>query len=322
MDEFRQSTMEKLSSEGILFDRKVKLMPVPRQGAMISDPKHAGYFMYDNTSIELCLPFDKNGRGLKRILNEKEQAFFEQELRVDLNLYKKNDNFWHTFAVKITKDSNLLTQGVSFDLSDPMDNLRWRVLKVQSSVAPSWEERFDSGEYRFALVEEGYEDRSKVTKAMKMHGIYAHLSKMQTSRPKLLDFLHVYWTQHPKTKRPDPDATIDTLVGMIQQIIDDDPNGYVAIMKDANYEVKVFIYRAMTSQYITRDGISGPFLLEGRYLGRTMAEAAIAILTPEFNEDYLRIKAYMSEHKTSTMVNAKPGTQVTPKTGETPKEPI
>jgi hypothetical protein len=267
--------------------------------------------MYDGTSFEVDLPYDLKGRSLKKILNEREMAFFEAKLRKDLDFNKRTDNFWHTFKVHVIKDDNLMLNGIEFDLSDPMDNLRWRVLKVHPWIAPSWDDRYESGEYKFALVEAGYQDRTKATKAEKMRKAYQYLGRLQGSRVKMSDFLHVYWLGKPRSKRPDPEAPTDVLIGMIQQIIEDDLDGLLAIESDVNYDAKIFIYKAMSAGYVTREGIAGNFLLEGRYLGRTLPEASVNIVTPEWNEDYLRIKTYLGEHKTSAMVNKKDGESLT-----------
>lgn len=282
----------KLSSQGILFDKKVVLMPVTREGGMITDKNHVGFFMYDGTKSEFVLPLRRYG-GLLQILTQEEQEFFEERLRVDLSFSKKKDNYWHTFRVTITKDSNFLEKGHTLDLSDPIQNLQWRILKVNPAVAPSWEDRFEDGAYRFALTDPNHQDVAKSVKADRMKTIYRHFASIDAVSVKMYDFLSVYWMQVPKSRRPDPQSSSDVFKSMIQDIIDSDPNGYMRVIEDTNYETKLFLNRAMAAGYIDRSGVRGDYNIDGRYLGKNLDEAVSNILSSEFHADLLRVRALL-----------------------------
>ena len=286
------TTTAKTTAQGILINKKVVLMPVPRDGAMITDKKHIGYFMYDGTKAEFVVPLRKHG-GLLPILTSEEQEFFEEKLREDLSFTKKKDNFWHTFRVTITKDSSFMEEGFTLDLSDITDNLKWRVLRASPSVAPTWEERYESGEYRFALTDPGHQEAANSARAEKMKAIYRHFAGIDSSRTKMYDFLNVHWMQVPKSRRPDPESTIEIFKSMIQDIIDGDPNSYVAVIEDANYETKLFINRAMVAGYIDRLGIKGDYNIDGRFLGKNLNDAVRNILSSEYHDDLLRIRALL-----------------------------
>jgi hypothetical protein len=213
------------------------------------NPKgHDGEFMYSGTETHFVLPYDiKKGR-LASILTSEEQEFFESKLNEDLNIHKKIDNFWSTFTVKIRKDDKLMRDGYEMDLSDPIDNLRWRLLKIDSHVAPSWAERFDRGDYTFALVEENEMIESRARVADKKKDAYMFLGKIEGSTKKMIDFLRVYG------KKPSATATVDFLKGEIDKLIEDSKtiDNVIAIIKDNDYEMKLFIEDAIEAGAIVR----------------------------------------------------------------------
>ena len=281
--------------KNFLEDKKVKLIPVPRAGKMIDDPKHFGYFMYDGTRMSFCLPKSRSRRTLYPILNEEERKFFEKKLDLDLNIYKKEDNFWHTFRVEILKDDSFMANGYVFDLNDPMDNLKVRLLKIQEEVAPSWDERFDRGEYRFALVDIDHEDLVRVTRATKNEKAYKHLSKISGSADRLFDFLSIYHLQNPKAKRPSPEASRDSLYSQAQEIIENDINGFLAISEDEDYDTKLLIHRAISVGAINKNYTTREFFMpEGKYLGNSLDGVVRSLRSPEYQEDYLKVKAVVS----------------------------
>ena len=174
--------MKKSEKSNFLSDKIVNLVPVIRDGVWL--PKgHDGEFMYSGCIFGVDLPIDVKKGGFVRILDKAsgELGFFENELGEDLSFHKKENNFWRDFKIKIRKDDSLMQYGLKYDLSDPMDNLRYRVLKVSPYVAPSWAERFDRAEYRFALVDENEQREAKVKKATLEQDAYEHLGLIRHS---------------------------------------------------------------------------------------------------------------------------------------------
>ncbi len=275
-----------------LIDKKVVLMPSPRQGAINDDPKHKGYFKYDGTKTRFIVPMDIHRGGLINPLTDAERLYFEELLGEDLNSYKKKDNFWHKFEVLVTKDDELMRSGFLLDLSNPTDYLRWKVLLTNNDiVAPSWEERLDSGEYVWALRDLGYTENDRVKKAEIMTDVYSQFKKIQASKTKMFDLLCVFWLQNNKAKRPPEDAKADTYINMIQEIIDNTPQKFLDITKDANYEMKLLVTRALHVGAIQREGMREFTLDSGKFLGKTLSEVVINLTAPEFNTEMIRIKA-------------------------------
>ena len=279
--------------DGFLSEKKARLVAVPRDGAMIDDKAHVGYFMYDGTKIRFVLTKSRSKRTLYPLLDAKEEAFFQEALGgIDLNIYAKEDNFWHSFEVIIEKNESFMKFGLAFDLTDPMDNLKWRLLKIQPSVAPSWEQRYDNGEYRFALVDEDVESADKVTKAVSKEKAYKFLSKISNSATKMYDFLSIYALQNLKAKRPSSDATKDALYTQLSDTIDNDLKGFLAVAEDTNYEIKLLIHRGIGLGAIDKKIQSKDyFTSEGKFLGNNIEQVVSNLRTPEYQDDFIKLKA-------------------------------
>lgn len=289
---------DKTEMKNFLVEKKIKIVPVNRTGGMIDDPNHIGYFRYDGTKIVWVLPISRSKRTLMPILNTEEKEFFEKLLDLDLNFYKKNDNFWHKFYVEILVDDNFKKNGMILDLSDPMDNLKWRVWKTCPLVAHSWEERFDSGAYILAMVDEGYQEEQKATKAAKNLKAYKHLGKIEGSHTKLFDFLTIYALQHPKAKHPSSDSTIEALITQAEGVIVNDVSGYLDIVEDAEYETKLLIHRAIMAEAIVKKWSTKEYLTpEGKLLGNSLDDVVRNLRSAEYQEDYLKIKAVVTANK-------------------------
>jgi hypothetical protein len=193
-----------------------------------------------------------------------------------------------------------MASGHVFDLSDPIDNLSYRVVKANSNlVAPTWEDRYESGEYRFALRDEDYIDTQRSRKADLYTDAYTFLAKIKTSKVKMYDFLSVYWMQNSKSKRPSEGADTDVYTGMLQEIIENDVTGFLKVAKDKNYQTKILILKALSVGLIHKEPLRREYTMadSGRYLGKDIDQIVQNILTPEFNDDLLRIEAVIKSQK-------------------------
>lgn len=293
--------MEQTNQKPItLPNKKMVLMPVPRAGGLITDPNHKAFFMFPDTMVRFCLPYDMETMSLAKILTDEERQFFEGITGKDMNFYKMHkDNFWRTFEVKIKKDDDFMKNGITYDLSDPMDNLAYRVLNVQPTVAPTWEQRFDRGEYRFALRDLGYVEEQRIARSELNLKAYGLFGKMENSAQKLYDFLSVYFMQTGKGKRPPDNANKETYKGLIQDIIDNNVKEFISIAEDANFATKLMAVRGLSQGHITRDSFTKNFTIADtkRHLGASLDEVVANLLSPEFQEDKLRLEALIKSTK-------------------------
>jgi len=239
--------------KGYLQNKKVYLKPVIRGGKMITSPEHVAYFQYEGASNWFQLPKQEvTGVLANPFTTDEEKEFFEKELDLDLNIHKKKDNFWHTFFVKVIKDYGLMHDGYVFNLADPLDNIRYRVTKLQPMVAPSWDEKYNRGEYRFALVDEGYAEEAEQTTTNKTIEAYTFLGSIQNSIPNMKDFLGVYYLEKKEMKFVPEDADKDWLKKEVRKVIDNEVDLALKIINDPSAKVKNFILQAIRSGSIVK----------------------------------------------------------------------
>lgn len=282
---------------------KVHVKPILRSGRWLPDG-HSGSFMYDNTSVGIQVPIDKDTGRLKNPLTKEEQEFFESKAGLDLeegdlNPYKRRDNFWGDFVVFVRKNDSVITDKtilLTLDLSDPIQYVQYKVLMANTSkdgglVAPSWNDRLESGTYRIALVHEGQESKEKVKKADKMQKAYKYIGKIESSSQEMFDFLTVYYLQNAKSKRPSEDSDKDFYKSEIQDLLDTDLDGVIEIIDDAdNYEYKLLVHRGIKTgalKMIQGDKIE---TVDGVPLGNSLSQAVQWLKDDRHQDEYLRLK--------------------------------
>ena len=293
------ATREYGIEKGYLQNKIVRLKPIPRGNRMITDPSHSGYFMWEGASKQFCLMTNSYGVLINPFSSEAEEKFFSEILDLDLNTYKKKDNFWHTFYVKITKDHTLMSQGISFDLSEPMDNIRYRVLKQQKEVAPSWDDRFNRIEYKFALVDEDYEEVVQNQELDMMEEIFTYWGEIKSSVKKLRDFLTIYWMTKKTTKEVPLDSTKEFLTSEVKKIIDSDKTTMYEIIKDKNLPIKLFIARGMRAGAIVKEGIGTYYTVGSEEQKYSLSEFIdhVKFLKDSTDPIYLKIEAQINSQK-------------------------
>jgi hypothetical protein len=147
-------TKEEALKEGYLSNEIVYLRPIPRGGnkAVKNDIRNVALFQFTGAVTKFELRTDDRGTFKNPFKDEKEKKFFEDYLNLNLSVYDTNASWKHPelskqLMVTIRKDESLMREGHKFDLSDPWQNLQYRIVMSNSSyVSPSWESRFDLNE--------------------------------------------------------------------------------------------------------------------------------------------------------------------------------
>ena len=278
--------------KGYLEDKVVYLKPSPRQGKMIKSPIHIGYFMYEGAAVNFVLPKNARGELVNVFESKEEQEFFENELGVDLNPYKKKGNFWNTFTVKFQKNPITMYEGTKFDLSNPMDNLRVKVLKQCMDIAPSWDERFEYPSYKFALVEEDYEENKASDAAKQNQEIWKFFGSISNNSAKMKAFLGVYLASNKKIATVGSDVKKEWLMKEISEVIANDPEGYLKIVEDEHFSIKAFILSAVGVGAIEKAGVN-KYVIPGETTAWQLNELVeyLEQLKDDSDDIYLKLKA-------------------------------
>jgi hypothetical protein len=291
-------TVEEALEKGYLQQGKIKLMPVIKGGKMINDPAHVGFFMFDGASVQLCLPTDARGVLVNPFKSEEEKKFFEEALDVDLNLHKKKDNFWHNFYVKIIKDAAFMEFGIEFNLIDPLDNLRVRVLKLQPIVADDISKKDDRPEYKFAMVPEDYKDRAVLDEMDSQQKIWTYWGSIKDSSKKMVDFLTLYLMTKKTGKEVPADATVEFLASEISKIINEDKKGFLEVITDPDSSIKLFIGKALRIGAIQKSGVNS-YMFPGAEVRYTLKELVeeLTEMKKMTDDTYLKIKAQIDRYE-------------------------
>lgn len=277
---------EPLTIESILKNKKIIVKPIFRNNGNF--PKgHDGEFMFTDTVWSTDLRPEPGTNRYKAILTEEERLVFEKTLNLEpgsMSFYKKT-GFWPKFRVKLTKE------GKTLNLSEPLDYLEYLVLLADRRVAPNWNAKYDSGEYKFALVDEDETIKDNVNKSDLNKKAYKYLGKIEDSVEDMTMVIRLASNKIVKSK------DVEFLRSEVQKIIDSNIKGFVEVMEDKSFGTKAFINKALDAKALDRTVKGGYALKGGDEIGRTLSET-VEFLESNKNQDiFLKLKAQIDNKK-------------------------
>lgn len=286
----------KVMENTFMLPKKIILVqPVRRRGGWIPIG-HEADFLFKHSYFSVVVPKLQSGM-LKDPLTDEERDFFESTKSGmalkpgELSIYKKDNNYWNKFRVKLTKEV------LRLDLSNPMDYIKYKVLLSNSDViAPSSAEKFKKATYKFALVEEGQMDQDLVKSAKNKKEAYRAFGKMDNSPEKLKDFLGVYYTLKPGGKSIPVNAKLDFLIAETEKIIDADLETFLTILNDKDYETKIMINKAIRAKALEREK-SVYRTPEGITIGENLNQAIAYLNNPLNSEEIIKIQTRIDTSK-------------------------
>jgi len=271
-------------------DRQVMVVPVRRKGGWLPDG-HAASFLHNQAYWGFGVKVSPTTGSFTDPLTKEEREFFESDAsglalkKGDLNVYKKENNYWDDVSIKLRDEVKAL------DLSNPKDYITYKVLLTNSEViAPSAADKFKKGTYKFAIVEEGHKNEERVAAASNKKEAYRFLGKIDNSPEKMKDFLSVYYTMKPGGKQVAPNAKQDFLIAEIDKIMESDLSTFLKLAKDPSYDKKVLVHKALQARAIKRVGMAFT-TPEDVEIGNNL-EAVIAFMdNPANSDEVIKIKA-------------------------------
>ena len=233
-------------------NKKVRVKPNYKNSGWVKNPKHAAYFKLEGTFDKLMVPQLRNGQ-LANVLTDEEKEYLESVMLMeenDLSIYKKKDNFWHSFSVSLGKEPLIL------DLSDPNDYIKYKVLLANSYVvAPDVKSINNGGKYKYYIEDEEEVTRIQSQKANIYKQAWMGYAKIEDSKEKLRTFLIVFnETFTPVTKKLDRSSKLDFLQKEVSQIVENRTNDFVDIITDKNYDTKALIAEGVQTGVIEKKG--------------------------------------------------------------------
>jgi hypothetical protein len=239
-----------------LVNRKIIVKLIDRQGSWLSqmNKQHDGANLWSSASITFTgVPFDLETGALRDPLTREERMWFESSesglglSKNEMSVLKKG-NYWDNYSVSLNKEDK------EIDLSTVNGYLDYKFLLAQVAIAPTWDERFDSAEYKFVLVDQRDKQKKDSKRALTKKDAYMELGKLSGSITDMKLFLTVYNLEKNTGKTVSNIANEDDLVSEISVIVEEDTNKFLEIIRDKDYETRAFIEHCIIKGGIEKVG--------------------------------------------------------------------
>jgi len=285
-------TKEKKNSTFTLPNKRVNVKFINRKRGMASgswvgkDHVIAGG-MLKTAHKKLSVPLKRNNT-LSNVLTNDEKAYLEDQLNIDLSVYS-NQKFWEERYVRLQKGDNYL------DLNNPIDYIDYKILLGNPKfVAKSWEDRNNDLNYWFAIVEEGEENKLQKVAFNYKKKAFRLYSEIEDNKEVLRGIIKLI-NKKPISK----ETKLDWLQGEVEKIIDSDPQKFVSLIEDSNYQTKILLSHAedagivvkQNRRYMTSDGIElanegevASFDNAVRYLSQPINQELVDIIKAKLNK--------------------------------------
>jgi len=273
--------------KGYIRSGRVKVEPIKRSSDWLPAESDSA-FMNTGAKIEYVTPrLQRSGQLIDPLgdLTVEQKDLIAKELGYksadDLNVNKKEkENFWINRTVFIDKNGKFL------ELSNIGDFISYKILEVNTDyIAPSYQDRYEKGTYKFALVFDDEKAKIGNLKIDTKKSAYILFGKIDGSAQKMEDFLWIYYlTDKEKvSKRPPNNPGIDYLRGEIGRIIEEKTGVFLSLMSDEFFEDKVLIQKSINNGLIHRDGQM--FTVFGEPTSKSTLEGLIGYLKDERNNN-------------------------------------
>lgn len=236
---------EQLSAK-FLEKKKIQIKPLVRTDGFIVSADKSGATGFDMTKKGFTLPTKSDGNYFD-FLTPDEQEAFEKMLNLpkgSLSFYikdrkKASESYWNpkSFSLQVSPE------GVTLDLSKPLDNLKFRLTKVfkDKLIAPSWSERFNRGEYLFVVVDTDVLTADNLTKGDLKKKAWIAYGKIEAENKKMTDVLRLLG----KNVAPNQVNNSDFLKSEIMKFIEDEEVGgarkFLDVVDNPMYQTQVLI---------------------------------------------------------------------------------
>ena len=232
-----------------LMNKKVIVRHVPKVTGLVSNPKHIYYGgMAENAVRNYTVPQLQSGK-LVNVLTNSEKDFLESIMGLEINalsIYKKEDNYWENYRIRLTK------QDTTLDLSYPEDFIKYKVLLANTNnIAKNVETLQDKPKvtYEFVLIEEGEEinreqqDMSFTMRAYMKFGEYKEDKDTLKTIYELMDGRPLSYN-----------SKLVFIQTKINELIKRDPKMFLTIVEDELLPYKVLIKQAIQYKLIVNRG--------------------------------------------------------------------
>ena len=236
--------------ESCLRNEVVTVRHINKQTGLVTNPNHVLYGGMADTAVRyFTVPVLEKSGILKNVLTDNEKAFLENIMGLEYNalsIYKKKDNFWNNYFVRLTKTDNYL------DLSVPEDYIKYKVLLANSDfIAPDIETLQDrpKATYQFVIVEEGADDKAANNNITITQKCWKEFGKYEDNADVLKTVIETVsgMSLSPNTK-------IEALRTKASEMIASNGKMFLQTITDPLLKTKILIKKAVQSGVISKRG--------------------------------------------------------------------
>lgn len=236
--------------ESCLRNERVIIRHVPKEGGLVTNPKHILYGGMAESAVRyFTVPILGSSGAYKNVLTDDEKTFLEEIMGLEYNalsVYKKENNYWDNYQVRLTKQDNYL------DLSVPDDYIKYKVLKANSDfIADSLETLQDKPKvtYQFVMIREGEQESQESEKMSATMKCYMEYGRIKDDRDTLRCIIELI------DGRPvASNSKLEFLQGKINNLIQADSKLFLKIITDPLLSTKVLISKAIEAGVISKKG--------------------------------------------------------------------
>lgn len=236
--------------ESCLRNERIIIRHVPKEGGLVTNPKHILYGGMAESAVRyFTVPILGSSGAYKNVLTDDEKTFLEEIMGLEYNalsIYKKENNYWDNYQVRLTKQDNYL------DLSVPDNYIKYKVLKANSDfIADSLETLQDKPKvtYQFVMIREGEQESQESEKMSATMKCYMEYGRIKDDRDALRCIIELI------DGRPvASNSKLEFLQGKINNLIQADSKLFLKIITDPLLSTKVLISKAIEAGVISKKG--------------------------------------------------------------------
>lgn len=243
----RPETVELISC---LTNERVIVRYVPKTTGMIVDPKHVFFGgMAENATRIFTVPVLESNGQFVNVLTSDEKTYLEEVMGLEYNalsIYRKEDNFWENYTVRLGKGETIL------DKSNPDDYIKYKVLLANKDfVAPSLEVLHDMprATYQYVLISEKEEVNNDNIKLNATMASYLEFGKIQDNADVLRTIIETL-----DLRGVSKSSKIEFLRAQTNKLIELDAKAFLKVVKDPLLNTKVLIKKCVEEGLISRKG--------------------------------------------------------------------
>lgn len=250
VDAKRESSHDRKLLASCLRNEKVIIRHVPKEGGLVTNPKHILYGGMAESAVRyFTVPILASSGAYKNVLTDDEKAYLEDIMGLEYNalsIYKKENNYWDNYHVRLTKQDNFL------DLSIPEDYIKYKVLKANSNlIADSLETLQDKPKatYQFVMIREGEQESKESEKMSATMRCYMEYGRIKDDRDTLKCIIELI------DGRPiSANSKLEFLQSRINNLIQADSKLFLKVITDPLLSTKVLINKAIEAGIISKRG--------------------------------------------------------------------